>query len=46
MDSYIIDLMNQVRGELSGPLDPRQLLWIDKAAELGLGTRNYQLVQV
>lgn len=46
MDSYIIDLMNQVRGTLSGPLDPKQLVWIDNAAALGLGTRNYELVQV
>lgn len=46
MDSYIIDLMNQVRGTLSGPLDPKQLVWIDDAAAMGLGTRSYQLVQV
>jgi hypothetical protein len=47
MDSYILDLMNQIRASKNtGPVAPSPDPWLDKAAAMGLGTRKYQLVQV
>jgi hypothetical protein len=45
MDSYLVDLMNQILDTYERQLDPKLLLWLDNAAKLGLGTRGYQLVQ-
>jgi hypothetical protein len=46
-DSYIVDLINQLRAAIGGgPIEPVPDPWLDKAASLGLGTRSYQLVQV
>jgi hypothetical protein len=47
MDSYILDLLNQLRAALgSSPIAPSPDPWLDKAASMGLGTRKYQLVSV
>jgi hypothetical protein len=48
MDSYALALTNQRRAamKLKKPVDPEDTGWIDKAEALGLGTKNYLLVQV
>jgi uncharacterized protein (DUF362 family) len=49
VDSYCLALANQLRTEFAKPPGDVQadlLLWLDKAAELGLGTRSYELVAV
>jgi hypothetical protein len=49
VDSYCLALANQLRAEFAKPPGDVQaglLEWLDKAAELGLGTRSYELVAV
>jgi Domain of unknown function (DUF362). len=49
MDSHSLVLMNMIRALMGAglpPVDTKVLGWIDKAAALGLGTKNYSLFQV
>jgi uncharacterized Fe-S center protein len=47
MDSYTFDFMNQMLAEKGGiTVVPSPVPWLDRAAALGLGSRNYQLVKV
>jgi hypothetical protein len=49
VDSYCLALANQLRTEFAKPpgdVDPSLLVWLDKAAAIGLGTRSYELVTV
>ncbi|MBI5480731.1 MAG: DUF362 domain-containing protein [Deltaproteobacteria bacterium] len=49
VDSYCLALANQLRAEFAQPpgdIDTSLLGWLDKAAEMGLGTRSYELVTV
>jgi uncharacterized protein (DUF362 family) len=49
LDSYALDLMNQLRASdrgKMGPVDSTKTVWLDNAEIAGLGTRNYKLIQV
>jgi uncharacterized Fe-S center protein len=47
LDSYAWDLLKQLRASQNFKADdPTPTGWLDKAAELGLGSRNYSLVKV
>jgi hypothetical protein len=49
VDSYCLTLANQLRTQFASPpgdVDPSLLVWLDNAAETGLGTRSYELVAV
>ena len=46
LDSYIVDLLNELNSGKTRPIDTALLSWLDRAAELGLGTRSYKLVKV
>jgi uncharacterized protein (DUF362 family) len=49
LDSYALDLMNQLRAADRGkmaPVDSTRTVWLDNAEQAGLGSRKYTLVQV
>jgi hypothetical protein len=47
LDHYALDLVNQLRSARgAGPLQGAYLGWLDRAYELGLGTKTYNLVQL
>jgi hypothetical protein len=46
LDSYFVDLINELRADIALPLDTALLAWLDRAAALGLGTRSYKLIKV
>ena len=49
LDSYALDLMNQLRASSPGkmgPVDSTQTVWLDNAELAGLGTKKYTLIQV
>jgi hypothetical protein len=49
LDSYALDLMNQLRAAPPfnmGPVDSTTTVWLDNAANAGLGSRTYKLIQV
>jgi hypothetical protein len=47
VDSYCLDLANQLRAQFAAPpgdIEAGLLAWLDNAADLDLGTRSYELV--
>jgi uncharacterized protein (DUF362 family) len=49
LDSYALDLMNQLRAAPPndmGQVDSTTTVWLDNAANAGLGSRTYKLIQV